>query len=484
MGFLHLVIGVGLVLGVMILVHEWGHFVMARVFKVRVDVFSIGFGPRLFGWKRGDTDYRLSALPFGGYVRMAGQDPTEIDSENHQWVSGNSAAKTNAAATGTGTATADRRIPGVPVGAQLRSAGWATDELTSKPRWQRALISFAGPAVNLVFPIFLLGGLYLVSGEPVIPYSLQPVQIAALSTDKDAPKSDLRPGDLVRAINGTAVATWDEAFKVIDSANLEQPLRLDVEEKGASRTITVRAKDITAASYVLGVLPIPPVLDSIQPGDPADQAGLQSGDVVRAIDNQPIHYWGQFVDAVRNSGGKNLTITVERNGQMVQANIIPKLRANEAGEPTYQVGVAVKDDTVYQKVGFSQAMRDGLTHTGYIIERTAGTVGLLFSGKVSIKQLQGPVGISHLAKQAVDRGSAAVIQLMALISVNLGILNLLPIPILDGGNILLLAIEGVMRRDLSMGFKERFVQVGLVFLLVLFAIVMYHDVLRRLAAHS
>jgi regulator of sigma E protease len=323
-----------------------------------------------------------------------------------------------------------------------------------------------------------------VSGEPVIPYSLQPVQIAALSTDKDAPKSDLRPGDLVRAINGTAVATWDEAFKVIDSANLEQPLRIDVEENGAPRTVTVRAKDITAASYVLGVLPIPPVLDSIQPGDPADQAGLQSGDIVRAVDSQPIHYWGQFVDAVRNSGGKNLTIAVERNGQMVQANVVPKLRTNEAGEPTYQVGVAAKDDTVYQKVGFSQAVRDGVTHTGYIIERTAGTVGLLFSGKVSIKQLQGPVGISHLAKQAVDRGSAAVIQLMALISVNLGILNLLPIPILDGGNILLLAIEGVMRRDLSMGFKERFVQVGLVFLLVLFAIVMYHDVLRRLAAHS
>jgi len=148
------------------------------------------------------------------------------------------------------------------------------------------------------------------------------------------------------------------------------------------------------------------------------------------------------------------------------------------------VGVAAKDDTLYQKVTVAQAVKDGVSRTGLIIEKTAGTVGLLFSGKVSINQLQGPVGISHLAKQAVERGSAAVISLMALISVNLGILNLLPIPILDGGNILLLAVEGVMRRDLSMNFKERFVQVGLVFLLVLFAIVMYHDVLRRIAAHS
>jgi regulator of sigma E protease len=144
----------------------------------------------------------------------------------------------------------------------------------------------------------------------------------------------------------------------------------------------------------------------------------------------------------------------------------------------------VQDETLYRRVPLTESIRDGAATTWLTIQKTAETVGLLFSGKVSINQLQGPVGISHAAKRAVDRGALAVISLMVLISVNLGILNLLPIPILDGGNILLLAIEGIMRRDLSLGFKERFVQVGLVFLLVLFAIVMYHDVLRRLAAHS
>src|SRR5271168_2212758 len=152
MGFLHYVVGIGLVLGVMILVHEWGHFVMARVFKVRVDVFSIGFGPRLFGWKRGDTDYRLSALPLGGYVRMAGQDLSEIDS-------------------------AEQAPTGAP------------DELMSKPRWQRALISFAGPAVNLVFPIFLLTGLFSIMGVPYPAYLDAPVHVTGMPPNTDASSS-------------------------------------------------------------------------------------------------------------------------------------------------------------------------------------------------------------------------------------------------------------------------------------------------------
>src|SRR5450755_3825546 len=202
MTFLHYAVGMGLVLGLMILVHEWGHFAMARFFKVRVDVFSIGFGPRLFGWKRGDTDYRLSALPLGGYVRMAGQDLTEIDS-------------------------ADQAPTGAP------------DELMSKPRWQRALISFAGPAVNLVLPIFLLTGLFTIKGVPYSSYLDQPVQIVYLSSDKDAPKSDLRPGDILESVNGATVTTWDQAYKAIQKAGTAEPLNLKVTSDGATRNVSV-----------------------------------------------------------------------------------------------------------------------------------------------------------------------------------------------------------------------------------------------------
>jgi regulator of sigma E protease len=447
MTFLHYAVGMGLVLGLMILVHEWGHFAMARFFKVRVDVFSIGFGPRLFGWKRGDTDYRLSALPLGGYVRMAGQDLTEIDS-------------------------ADQAPTGAP------------DELMSKPRWQRALISFAGPAVNLVLPIFLLTGLFTIKGVPYSSYLDQPVQIVYLSSDKDAPKSDLRPGDILESVNGATVTTWDQAYKAIQKAGTAEPLNLKVTSDGATRNVSVAFKNPDTAELVLGYPPRQPVLDEVGGGSPAQRAGLQDGDVIVAVDGQPTKYWGQFVDRVRGSGGKTLAVNVSRKGQIVHANVTPELNATENGESSYQVGVSVLDETLYRRVSLTESVRDSMATTGLTIQKTAEVVGMLFRGKVSIKQLQGPVGISHAAARAVDRGSLAVISLMVLISVNLGILNLLPIPILDGGNILLLAIEGVLRRDLSMSFKERFVQVGFLFLLVLFAIVMYHDVARRLSAHS
>ena len=477
MGVLHLVVGVGLVLGVMILIHEWGHFVMARIFKVRVDVFSIGFGPRLFGWKRGDTDYRLSALPLGGYVRMAGQDPSEIDSVDHKWLPGSDEAKAHEKSESAKQSDESR-------GSQVMKAGWATDELMSKPRWQRALISAAGPAVNLVFPVLLLAVFFSITGEPYPAYLNQAMKIVSISSDKDAPKSDLHVGDTVRSINGVPVSTWDQAYKAIEKADPGAPLSLQVEENGATRTVTVPVRNPALGELALGHAPILPVLDEIAQGLPADRAGLRDGDVIVGVDGQPIHYWGQFVDRVRNSGGKSLALDIERKGQTIHTTVTPLLNPTDTGESTYQVGVAVKDDTLYRHVPVSQAIRDGASRTGVIISKTAGTVGMLFSGKVSINQLQGPVGISHAAKQAVDRGPLAVISLMVLISVNLGILNLLPIPILDGGNILLLGIEGILRRDLSLAFKERFVQVGLVFLLVLFAIVMYHDVLRRLSAHS
>jgi regulator of sigma E protease len=477
MGVLHLVVGVGLVLGVMILIHEWGHFVVARIFKVRVDVFSIGFGPRLFGWKRGDTDYRLSALPLGGYVRMAGQDPSEIDSLDHKWLPGSDEEKAHEKSESAKQGDESR-------GSQVMKAGWATDELMSKPRWQRALISAAGPAVNLVFPVLLLAVFFSVTGEPYPAYLNQAIKIVSISSDKDAPKSDLQVGDTVRSINGVPVSTWDQAYRAIEKADPNAPLSLQVEENGATRTVTVPVKNPAFGELALGHAPILPVLDEIAQGLPADRAGLRDGDVIVAVDGQAIHYWGQFVDRVRNSGGKSLALDIGRKGQTIHTTVTPLLNPTDTGESTYQVGVAVKDDTLYRHVPVSQAIRDGASRTGVIISKTAGTVGMLFSGKVSINQLQGPVGISPAAKQAVDRGPLAVISLMVLISVNLGILNLLPIPILDGGNILLLGIEGILRRDLSLTFKERFVQVGLVFLLVLFAIVMYHDVLRRLSAHS
>jgi regulator of sigma E protease len=248
--------------------------------------------------------------------------------------------------------------------------------------------------------------------------------------------------------------------------------------------IEVPVKDKADPNRVLGYLPIRPIIEQVGPGTPADHAGLREGDLITSVNGNHIEYWEQFQQLTRASNGQPMSLDLTRNGQPVHLVVTPEKGAAGMGESYYQIGIAPREDAAYKHVSFTESVENAGVGTKEIIAQTVGVVGKLFSGRVSIKQLQGPVGISHMAGEAVRKGPPSVITLMVIISINLGILNLLPIPILDGGNILLLAIEGIMRRDLSLSFKERFVQVGLVFLLVIFAIVMYQDISRRIASHS
>jgi regulator of sigma E protease len=489
-----LLIGVSLVLGVMILVHEWGHFIAARLFKVRVDVFSIGFGPRLFGWKSGDTDYRISIIPLGGYVRMAGQDPTEIDSPS-RWSATRAAAEVEAPGkvadaiqTASEVATGQRLSPEMEAAAkngylrgneQLGALGTgAPDELMSKPRWQRAVISAAGPAVNLVFPILLLTVYFVAIGIPYPVFEDKPVVVTAVPANSAAASVGLTSGDKVVAINGEHSPDWTEAAKLISNAEPNSKVSVEVEKDGERRTLEIPIGAQKDTEQILGFAPMKAILEDVAPGMPASRGGLKEGDTIVTVDGHPVQWWGQFTERVRGSGGKALSLDVERKGQAVHLVVTPQAGSNERGETVYQIGVQVHEETAYRRVAFGEGVKFAAVKTYETIDDTIGVVGKLFSGRVSVRQLQSVVGISRAAGQAVHKGAQAVISLMVLISVNLGILNLLPIPILDGGNILLLAIEGGLRRDLSMAFKERFVQVGLVFLLVLFAIVMYNDVAR------
>ena len=438
-------IGIILVLGVIILVHEWGHFIIARLFGVRVDVFSIGFGPRLFGFKRGDTDWRISAVPLGGYVRMAGQDITDVDSS-------------------------DQAPTGSP------------DELMSKKRWQRALISVAGPTVNLIFPIFLLSAYYLIAGIPYPAFLSKPIVVAAPPTQLSTSNS-LQSGDHVLSVNNLKNPIWEQVQSLLSRTAPGTSLNIEVENNGAIRSVSVPLKN-DPGSHPLGYAPIPARISEVASGTPASRAGLRSGDLVRAIDGQKIEYWDQFVDLVRGSGGKTLQLEVERGGQTLTLSVAPKQGIADTSDTKYQIGVAPEVALAYKRVGLVQSVSEARSRTWDIVEETFGVFGKLFSGRVSVKQLQSVVGISRAAGEAVSQGPFTVISMMALISVNLGILNLLPIPILDGGHILLLSLEGIRRRDFSLAFKERFIQVGLVFLLVLLAYVMYNDVVRLLPSHS
>ena len=327
-------------------------------------------------------------------------------------------------------------------------------------------------------------------GIPYPSYQDKPVQVTAVSPNSPAAAAGLRAGDKIVALDGEQNPNWEQAEKVVAKLTPGNKLSMEVEESGARRSVSIPVEQKETEQperlleRLLGYAPIRPILEDVAPGLPAQRAGLRENDLIVGVDGQKIQWWGEFTERVRGSSGKPVALDVDRKGQLLHLTVTPQPATNERGESIYQIGVQVHEDTGYRRVAFPEGARYASLVTVEKIKETAGIVGKLFSGRVSLKQLQGPVGISRAAGQAARKGPLAIISLMVLISVNLGILNLLPIPILDGGHILLLAIEGALRRDLSLAFKERFVQVGLVFLLVVFAIVMYNDVVRLLPIHS
>src|SRR5215813_1800596 len=314
-----IIIGLALVLGVIILIHEWGHFIMARLFKVRVDVFSIGFGPRLFGWKRGDTDYRISALPLGGYVRMAGQDPTEIDSADRDWLrmkSGSSEKETD-------TSDVTRKVAEFRgVDQPLRPGTGAPDELMSKPRWQRALISFAGPAVNLIMPILLLGGFYAVKGFPYQAYLNKPIVLSELPSDGPLAKNGAKDGDQIVAVNGIQTANWNQAERVLSEIAQGQNFTLTIAMKdGAKHNIAIDGAQLKPGSNLLGYPPAPAIVGQLTSGMPAKAAGLKEGDLIENVNGIAVHNWYQCVDLIKKSGGAKLKLVVQRSGSLVNLEI-------------------------------------------------------------------------------------------------------------------------------------------------------------------
>ncbi len=360
-------IGIFLVLGVMILVHEWGHFIVARFFAVRVDVFSIGFGPRLFGFKWGATDYRISALPLGGYVRMAGQDLSEIDSNNV-----------------------------APTG--------GPDELMSKPRWQRALISFAGPAVNLIMPILLLAGFYAIKGLPYPGYLDKPLVLSGLSETSPLAKAGIKDGDRVVSVNDVATPTWSKANTYLLQAAPDGILRFAVDRQGEQRTMEVKTADIRNADRALGNLPVPALVGPVERGMPAGRAGLKRGDVVVYVNGKPVSNWYDFFDLIRHSNGQVLNTTVRRNGSQMNLAIHPVQNKDEEGQVAWRVGAGPGGEWAFKGMTLSASVKEASDETLYATGKMFGVIGRLFSGKMSVRQLRTFVGIADLAGQAVEQG--------------------------------------------------------------------------------
>jgi len=438
--FLRDLISVSVVLGIMIFVHEWGHFIAAKFFGVRVDVFSFGFGPRLLGVKRGDTDYRLSAFPFGGYVRMAGDNVVE-------------------------------------------ERTGADYEYLSKPRWQRVVIAIAGPAMNVLLAFLIFWGIYGLVGVPFEPDLRQPADVVAVPTSPPI-ASAVEPGDRIVAVNGQNTPTWEKVLSLVNKATPGSMLSIAVVRGGAQQTFAVPIPNkLISADSLVGYPKLAPVVDDVAIGFPAERAGLRAGDFIVSIDGKPVATWYQLVDAVHQSDGRPIEFVVRRGGKDLSLTIAPIQGMGSDGQSVFQIGVSPKTRDAFEREGPIAAAKDATIETYLNMRQIVQVIGGLFSGRVSIRELQGVVGIARVSGQAAQRGPLTLLGLMAVISLNLGLLNLFPIPVLDGGHVLLLAVEGIMRRDLSVSIKERFVQVGLVFLLGIFAFVMYSDILKLIQSH-
>lgn len=430
------VVVVVVVLGIMILVHELGHFLAAKFFGVRVLTFSLGFGKRLFGFKRGDTDYRVSLLPLGGYVKMAGDDPSEVREGD----------------------------PG---------------EFLAKPRWQRFIIAVMGPAMNVLMAVVLLAGLYRFH-YPKPAYMEEPARVGDVDPGSPAAQAGIQPGDLILRLGSLQNPKWEDLkMKILTTAGESLPVEVRREGKEISLMLTPQAKGPDEIGDA-GLVPcIPGKIGEVESGKPAGKAGLKAGDKIVALDGQEIPCWQQLSAAIQKLDGKPLDLTVERGRKQLQASLTPYRGESGAGTK-WLIGVGYRSDVVVRQLAWGDALRTAVDDNVRNCVVTFDVLGRIITRRMSARSLSGPIGIAQISGEAYRAGFPELLMLVSFISLQLGIFNLLPIPILDGGMILLLVIEGVMRRDMSLEVKERFAQIGIVFLLLLAVFVTYNDILKTL----
>jgi len=424
------------VLGIMILVHEFGHYAAAKWFGVRVDVFSIGFGKRLTGFRRGGTDYRISALPLGGYVKMAGESP-------------------------------------------LESRSGAADEFMSHPRWQRFVIAIAGPAMNIILAVVLLTGVFMVHYEHPV-YLDQPAVVGWVLENSPAAKSGIEQGDRIVRIEGQQNPTWEDVLLKVAIAS-KGPMDIAIQRGNEILEKQVQPETEGSDPYAtVGWLPDQPItVTELEPNMPAAQAGLKLGDEIVAVNGTPMRSLLSVIHYLRQNGSKPVDVAAVRNGQQLSFRITP-VQTEEDGQKNYRLGFQSRPVQI-DKLPFAQALNRSIEENKRYSLLIVDLVRKLAQHKASIKQMEGPIGIARASGDAARQpGWTPLLSLMAMISLNLGIFNLLPIPILDGGIILLLIIEGLLRREISMKIKERIYQTAFVFLILFAVVVIYNDLMKAL----
>lgn len=431
------VIVVAVVLGFMIFIHELGHFIAAKRFGVRVLVFSLGFGKRLAGFERGGTDYRLSALPLGGYVKMSGEDPSE----------------------------SRRDDPG---------------DFLAHPRWQRFVIAIMGPAMNILAAFLMLAVLYRYHYQKPA-YEEQEARIGDVQPNSPASAAGLEPGDLIVRAGNLNHPKWEDLeLKILTTTGQAIPMEVLRQGQSLSFSLTPKAEGVSRVGYA-GLYPcLPSVIGGVEQGLPASHAGLQPGDRVLTVGAESVPCWQRLASVLQSDAGKPVKLTVERDGKEFQVTLQPVDR-KVSGQSRWLIGVTARTNMIVRQLPWTHAIIASLHDNIRSTTATFVVLKKILSRHMSARSLSGPIGIAQISGQAYRAGIADLITLVAFISLQLGIFNLLPIPILDGGMIVLLLIEGVRGKDLSLQMKEKVVQAGLFLLLLLVVFVTYNDIIKAFA---
>ena len=416
-------------LGVIIFVHEAGHLIMAKIFRMRVLAFSLGFGKRIWGFRRGETDYRVSLVPLGGYVRLGGEDPGEVSDDPHDFM--------------------------------------------NTPRWQRILVYLAGPAMNILLAIILIA-LVLMVGIQVPSLREIPPVIGQIEADSPAAEAGLEVGDRVLEVDGSEVSKWDDVLFVFITSP-ERRLTLTVEREGEVLELAITPAKIPKYEMgMTGAFPtVLPRIAQVMPNTPAEAAGFEPGDEIVGIDGRELTKWQDFVDYIEARPEQPVVVTVLRSDQRVEISVTP---ADENGQG--KIGVM---HGYFQRLPPHLALVESIRFNWDMTRQTLTVLGKIFTGQLAAKSaLSGPIEIAALSGAAARSGFKHLIQLMGLISISIAILNLLPIPVLDGGQITVLLFESLRRRDLSLQIKERINQVGLLMIVLLMVVVVYFDLVKNI----
>ncbi|MEE2822432.1 MAG: RIP metalloprotease RseP [Acidobacteriota bacterium] len=421
------------VLGVMIFIHELGHYAVAKFLGIRVEVFSLGFGRRLVGFKKGDTDYRICLLPLGGYVKMAG--------ENY-----------------------DDKLSGDP------------GEFMSHSKSNRFAVAVAGPLMNIGLALILVAATFML-GIPVAKYSRQPAIIGSIADGSPAQQAGLQLGDTIIAIDQESIPTWQEAeLQISISPDQELLFSIKRDDNVFDQLVTTTIRE-GIETGTIGVGPfIPYIVADLEANTPAAKAGLQVGDEIIqvSIGKKIGKGFSSSAELINNSEGVPLEFVIQRNKQLFETTIAP-----EQIEDQWRIGTTVQVMELEQH-GVWEAFSTSAKRNYRLTTLTFDVVGRIITGRTSLKTMSGPIEIARFSGMAASMGVVHLLNFMALVSLQLGIFNLMPIPILDGGVIALLGIEGLMRRDISVRVKERIFQVGFVFLILLMGIVIFNDLAKTI----